>query len=148
QCRLLLGDFDRGWEKFECRWESEQAKQANIERRNFAQPLWIESNDIAGKTILLHAEQGFGDTIQFCRYVPLVAGLGARTILEVQAPLAELMTTLACDVQIVCSGASLPDFDVHCPLLSLPLALGTRIDTIPFATPYLATPRHASKDWE
>jgi Glycosyltransferase family 9 (heptosyltransferase) len=118
------------------------------ERRNFAQPLWIESNDIAGKTILLHAEQGFGDTVQFCRYVPLVAGLGARTILEVQAPLAELMTTLACDAQIVCSGASLPDFDMHCPLLSFPLALGTRIDTIPFATPYLATPRHASKDWE
>jgi Glycosyltransferase family 9 (heptosyltransferase) len=132
----------------EWRWKSEQAKQANIERRKFAQPLWIESNDIAGKTILLHAEQGFGDTIQFCRYVRLVAGLGARTILEVQAPLAELMTTLACDAQIVCSGASLPDFDVHCPLLSLPLALGTRIDTIPFATPYLATPRHASKDWE
>jgi tetratricopeptide (TPR) repeat protein len=144
-CRLLLGDFDRGAPAW--RWESEPAKQANIEKRNFAQPLWVGSNDIAEKTILLHAEQGFGDTIQFCRYVPLVAEHGARVILEVQKPLHELMSTLAGAAQIISRGDPLPDFDIQCPLFSLPLALGTRLDCIPSTTPYLHAPTHALQHW-
>ena len=104
---------------------------------NFAQPLWRGANDIAGKTILLHAEQGFGDTIQFCRYVPLVAEGAGRVIPEVPAALHGLMGTLAGVTQIVRRGDPLPDFDMHCPLLSLPLAFDTRLETIPSATPYL-----------
>jgi tetratricopeptide (TPR) repeat protein len=133
-CRLLIGDFDRGWEKNEWRWEIGQARTA---KRNFAQPQWSGREDIAGKTILLHAEQGFGDTIQFCRYVPLVAARGARVILEVQKPLHELMRTLSGAAQIVSRDDPLPSFDIHCPLLSLPLAFKTRLDTIPSNTPYL-----------
>ncbi|MGC2461142.1 MAG: tetratricopeptide repeat-containing glycosyltransferase family protein, partial [Steroidobacteraceae bacterium] len=143
-CRLLIGDFDRGWEKNEWRWETGQARNR---KRNFAQLQWIGSNEVAGKTVLLHAEQGFGDTIQFCRYVPLVARRAARVVLEVQRPLYELMSTLPGAAQIVVSGEPLPDFDIHCPLLSLPLAFGTRLETIPSETPYLSAPEGKTSAW-
>ena len=117
------------------------------DRRNFARPLWLGSPDIAGKTILLHAEQGFGDTIQFCRYAPLVAARGARVILEVQEPLRELASTLGASVEVVSRGHALPDFDLHCPLLSLPLAFSTTLATIPSATPYLGADAQAAADW-
>ena len=84
-----------------------------------------------GKAILLHSEQGFGDTIQFCRYVPLVAERGARVIFEVPRPLRELMSTLTGVSKSYPAAILLPDFDTHCPLLSLPLAFGTQLETIP-----------------
>ena len=141
--RLLIGDFARGWVKYEWRWKEELATA----KRNFSQPLWIGSNDIAGKTILLHAEQGLGDTIQFCRYVPLVARRASRVILEVQKPLHELMSTLAGAAQIVSRGDPLPAFDIHCPLLSLPLALKTQLETIPSEIPYLSAPESKIRAW-
>jgi tetratricopeptide (TPR) repeat protein len=144
-CRLLLGDFERGWREHEWRWQTAQLKNA---KRSFPQPLWLGSQEIDGKAILLHAEQGLGDAIQFCRYAPLVAARGARVILEVQKPLRELMTTLAGAVQIVPRGDPPPAFDLHCPLLSLPLAMATRLETIPSATPYLAAPDGAARAWQ
>jgi tetratricopeptide (TPR) repeat protein len=143
-CRMLIGDFDRGWQKLEWGWETEQLKNA---KRNFAQPLWLGSDEIAGKTVLLHGVHGFGDTIQFCRYVPRVVERGARVIFEVQEPLHELMDTLPGGAQIVSRGEPLPDFDLHCPLLSLPLAFGTRSATIPSQTPYLRASPQAVMDW-
>jgi len=144
-CRLLLGDFARGWQQNEWRW---QARQLRDSQRGFAQSLWLGQYEIAGKTILLHAEQGFGDTIQFCRYVPLVAARGARVILEVQASLTVLMSSLAGTTQVVSTGSALPDFDVQCPLLSLPLAFGTRLETIPSAVPYLRAPSQSVINWD
>jgi tetratricopeptide (TPR) repeat protein len=141
--RLLIGDFNRGWQKNEWRW-----KTAQLRKREFVQPLWIGSEEITGKTILLHAEQGFGDTIHFCRYVPLVADRGARVILEVQRPLHALLSSLSGPAQIVSTGGLLPDFDLHCPLLSLPLAFGTQLETIPSATPYLRVPSQAVEKWK
>ena len=143
-CRLLTGDFVRGWAQHEGRWETEQLKPG---KRDFPQPLWDGSGGIAGKTILLHAEQGFGDTIQFCRYVPAVAARGARVILEVQAPLRRLMGVLADSVQIVSRGETLPPFDLHCPLLSLPHAFGTTLATIPATVPYLGASAEAVAKW-
>jgi tetratricopeptide (TPR) repeat protein len=143
-CRLLIGDLYRGWEKSEWRWETEQIRNG---KRSFPQPLWLGSNEIAGKTILLHAEQGLGDTIQFGRYAPLVAARGARVILEVQRPLHDLMSTLSSAVQVVSSGDPLPDFDFHCPLLSLPLAFATQLDTIPSATRYLSADEGKTHAW-
>jgi tetratricopeptide (TPR) repeat protein len=143
-CRLLAGDFARGWEEYEWRWETDQL---GGEKRNFAQPRWDGSEGIAGKTILIHAEQGFGDTIQFCRYVPLVAARAGRVIFEVLQPLRALMGTLCGGAQIICRGETLPDFDLHCPLLSLPLAFGTRLETIPSATPYLSAPATKIRAW-
>jgi tetratricopeptide (TPR) repeat protein len=141
-CRLLIGDFDRGWKQHEWRWETE-----SNQKRNFAAPLWTGREDLAGKTILLHAEQGLGDTIQFCRYAPLVAARGARVILEVQKPLHALMRSLPGAAQILSQNDPLPRFDFHCPLLSLPLAFGTRVETIPSAIPYLAAPEAKMQAW-
>jgi tetratricopeptide (TPR) repeat protein len=143
-CRLLTGDFELGWQKYEWRW---QTAQMESDRRKFERPLWLGSFDIASKTILLHAEQGFGDTIQFCRYVPLVMARGARVILEVQDSLCELATTLAPPVEVVSRSHALPDFDLHCPLLSLPLAFSTRLTTIPPAAPYLRASSEAVLAW-
>jgi tetratricopeptide (TPR) repeat protein len=143
-CRLLIGDFADGWREYEWRWETEQLRD---EKRSFARPQWLGSDAIAGKTILVHAEQGFGDTIQFCRYVPLVASYGARVILEVPRPLRTLMGALAGTAHVVARGDDLPDFDQHCPLLSLPLAFGTRLETIPAATPYLSAPSDKTLAW-
>jgi tetratricopeptide (TPR) repeat protein len=143
-CRMLTGDFKRGWQEHEWRWQSDQLRDA---KRNFSQKLWVGSDKIKGKTVLLHAEQGFGDTIQFCRYVPFMVEQAAHVIVEVQSPLRELMSTLPGDAQIVSRGETLPDFDVHCPLLSLPLAFGTELATIPSATPYLRVPAQAATNW-
>ena len=143
--RLLTGDFSRGWAKYEWRWKNQSLA---LTKRNFAQPLWLGEDAIDGKTVLLHSEQGFGDTIQFCRYVPLVAARGARVIVEVAAPLQDLMSDLAGATQVIPRGTPLPDFDYQCPLLSLPLAFGTRLETIPAPTPYLHAPAQASKAWQ
>jgi hypothetical protein len=142
-CRLLIGDFDRGWKQHEWRWETK-----SNQKRNFVQPLWTGREDIAGKTVLLHAEQGLGDTMQFCRYVPLVAARGACVIVEVQKPLQALMRSLSGAAQILSQGDPLPSFDLHCPLLSLPLAFGTRVETIPSATPYLSAPAAKMRAWQ
>ena len=143
--RLLTGDFDRGWAEHEWWREAAQFKRAE---RKFAQPRWTGSAAIAGKTILLHAEQGFGDTIQFCRYAPRVAALGARVILEVQEPLRDLiLRSLDGVAQVVTKGDTMPPFDMHCPFLSLPLAFGTRLETIPHETPYLRASAQAVANW-
>ena len=141
-CRLLIGDFERGWKKLEWVWQHVEARG-----RVFRQPVWLGSGEIAGKTILLHADLGFGDTIQFCRYARLVADRGARVVLQVQQPLHELVGTLAGPAQVCARGDPLPRFDLHCPLLSLPLALGTRLETIPAATPYLYASPEKARHW-
>ncbi len=143
-CHMLIGDFDHGWKENEWRWETEHLRK---EKRNFAQPLWLGSDTIANKTILLHGEQGFGDIIQFCRYVPLVAERAARVILQVPDSLHELMGTLTGSAQIVSRGEPLPQFDLHCPLLSLPLVFGTRLESIPSAIPYLRATPSAVRSW-
>jgi len=147
-CRLLAGDLACGWAKHEWRWSTEAFRNS---RRDFPQKLWLGADDIAGKTILLHAEQGLGDTLQFCRYVPLVAARAGRVILELQKPLHTLMSGSFGGVQdiaqVIARGDPLPDFDVHCPLLSLPLAFATRLDTIPSQSPYLAVPPDAATRW-
>jgi tetratricopeptide (TPR) repeat protein len=143
-CLLLTGDLSAGWKQYEWRWHTEQL---NSEKRNFAQPQWTGSDEIAGKTVLLHAEQGFGDTLQFSRYASRVAARGARVILEVQKPLLTLMRTLARGIEIIAKGDPLPAFDLHCPLLSLPLAFNTEVDTIPRETPYLSADAAKRDAW-
>ncbi|MDO9360455.1 MAG: tetratricopeptide repeat protein [Polaromonas sp.] len=135
-CYLQLGDFGKGWPKHEWRWKNESTS-AFRERRDFPVPLWLGEASLQGKTILLHAEQGLGDTIQFCRYAPLVRDLGARVILEVQPPLMGLLSTLDGVSQLIARGDSLPAVDFHCPLLSLPLALKTGLASVPLPKGYL-----------
>jgi hypothetical protein len=108
--------------------------------------LWLGSEPVDGKTILLHAEQGFGDTIQFIRYAPLLASQGANVICEVQPELLPLLSRLE-GIRVVAFGEPLPAFDLHCPMLSLPLAFKTRIETIPAAVPYLTAPVERQEYW-
>ncbi len=143
-CLLLTGDLDRGWKQYEWRWNTEQLTAA---KRSFAQPQWNGSDEIGAKTILLHAEQGLGDTLQFCRYAPRVAARGAHVILEVPKPLVALMHTLVGDIEVVAMGDPLPGFDLHCPLLSLPLAFNTVLATIPGETPYLSADAAKRDGW-
>jgi hypothetical protein len=99
--------------------------------------LWLGDGALEGKTILLHAEQGFGDTLQFVRYAPLVAGQGAKVVLEVQRELVRLLSGLDGIDAVIGRGETLPSFDLHCPLLSLPLAFGTEPSTVPAPVPYV-----------
>jgi tetratricopeptide (TPR) repeat protein len=132
---LALGDLPRGFAAYESRWDvAEFAPQ----RRNFTEPLWLGEEDIAGKTVLLHAEQGFGDTLQFVRYVPLLAERGAKIILEVQPQMKALLSQISGASSVVARGEALPPSDRHCPLMSLPLAFRTDRDTIPTDVPYIA----------
>jgi tetratricopeptide (TPR) repeat protein len=143
-CLLQMGQFESGWQKYEWRWERSRIKAS---RRTFAQPLWRGDFSIDGKTILLHAEQGLGDTLQFCRYAALVSKLGAKVVLEVPPELMRIMSTLDGVDQLIEAGQTLPAFDCHCPLLSLPLAFKTDIDSIPSATPYLFADAEAARQW-
>lgn len=131
---LLRGDFERGLPEFEWRWREGQLAGA---RRDFAVPQWQGDTDPAGRTVLVHAEQGLGDTLQFARYAPLLAARGARVVLEVQPPLRELLRSLTGGVEVIGRGDALPAPDLHCPLLSLPLAFGTRLESIPAPVGYL-----------
>ena len=142
-CRLLLGDFEHGWPKYESRWKTEQLDKL----RDFPVPIWLGDSPIDGKTILLHAEQGFGDTLQFCRYAAKVAALGARVVLEVQPPLKSLLKGLAGADAVVARGEALPKFDLHCPLLSLPLAFRTGLDSIPAPRAYLRSDPERVERW-
>jgi tetratricopeptide (TPR) repeat protein len=131
--KLTLGDFS-GWRGYEARWG---VGFLASHRRNFAAPLWLGEQSLDGKTILLHAEQGFGDTLQFVRYAPLFAGRGVNVILEVQPELARLLAPLPGVAAVIARGNPLPRFDCHCPLMSLPLAFATELATIPAQIPYI-----------
>jgi Flp pilus assembly protein TadD len=141
---LLTGRWAEAWPYYEARWRIGDLAAA---RRAFAPPLWTGEQPVAGRTILLHAEQGFGDTLQFCRYAPLVAARGGRVVLEVQPPLVRLLAGLRGIAQVVAQGDALPDFDLHCPLMSLPRAFGTTPETVPGNVPYLAADPALADAW-
>jgi hypothetical protein len=141
--QLALGDFERGWRAYEWRWRT----AAFATRRRGFDQLWTGQQALAGRTILLHAEQGFGDTIQFARYVPCVARLGASVVLEVQPEFVSLMSSLHGVDRVVARGEKLPSLELHCPLMSLPHALKIEIPTIPSEIPYLGACPTADVAW-
>jgi hypothetical protein len=144
---LVAGNFNDGWQRYEWRWKSETiSKSSGV--RNLPQPLWLGSESLENKTILLYAEQGLGDTIQFCRYAPLVAQLGAKVILEVQRPLVKLLKNIEGITQIIAWGDTLPKFDFQCPLLSLPLAFKTELNTIPPASKNITRDSEKISKWQ
>jgi Flp pilus assembly protein TadD len=143
---LFLGDFERGWVAFEWRWNNAR-RLAIGEARSFQEPLWLADHNIAGKRLLLHSEAGLGDTLQFCRYATLVAAQGATVLLEVQPPLVTLLAGLQGVSQVLPSQGTPPPFDYHCPLMSLPLAFNTTLDTIPAAPSYLRNDAAKVAQW-
>jgi tetratricopeptide (TPR) repeat protein len=144
-CRALwwlqAGDFARGWPEYEWRW-----KVRGVKPREFAEPTW-DGAPLAGRTILLYAEQALGDSIQFIRYAPLIKARGGQVIVECQRLLARLLHTCAGIDQIVPRGSALPHFDVQAALLSLPGILGTTLETVPAKVPYLAADPALEESW-
>jgi hypothetical protein len=156
-CLLKTGDFESGWKKYESRWQS------NISNPNVPTmqgQRWTGQDDLQGKRILLYAEQGLGDTIQFCRYAEMVARRGAHVSLHVPASLLGLLSTLqgldhiesmhidiGDDSDIGNDSNSESRHDFHCPLMGLPLAFDTRLSSIPFHSAYLFSDRNAHGYW-
>jgi len=140
---LLKGEYLKGWAEYEWRWRRKGLSEPDSD---FSQPAWTGS-DPSGRTILLHPEQGFGDTIQFVRYAPLLARRGARVIVECQPELKSLLQTLEGVAQVLSSAERRPAFDVHVPMLGLPLAFGTTVETIPANVSYLRPDPALVKQW-
>jgi len=145
--RLLVGDFAAGWAARE--W-GRKCRAVGFVERSFDAPLWLADAPLAGKTILLHGDEGLGDTIQFSRYATMVAEQGGRVLLEVDPVLQPLLSNVAGVAACLKRGLDpLPAIDFHCPLSSLPFAFATRLDTIPAAASYLPAPsRHHLQRWE
>jgi len=140
---MAAGRLGEGLALYESRWDSNQLRGG---ARAFAQPRW--NGEPGEGVLLLHAEQGFGDSLQFCRYAPLAAARGWRVVLEVPKPLVRLMGSLAGVETVVAAGDPLPDFDVHCPMMSLPLVFGTELDTVPTGIPYLSADPDDAAKWQ
>jgi Flp pilus assembly protein TadD len=140
---LLTECFREGWELFESRWAIEPLASR---RWSGVAPQWT-GQDPRGKTLYVFAEQGFGDTLQFVRYVPLAVERGARVILRVQPELVRLAATLAGVPDVGPVGGAPPECDFYCPIMSLPRAFGTTFGTIPAAVPYLTADRDAVDAW-
>ena len=141
---LSIGEFRRGFEKYEWRW---RRTGMPAKGGSYGRPLWLGEYPLQRRTILLHAEQGLGDTIQFARYIALLARAGARVVLEVQPELKVLLGGIEGVAAVVARGEPLPAFDVHCPLGTLPLAFKTEPGTIPSGSPYLAADEAHIDKW-
>ncbi|MDR3402695.1 MAG: tetratricopeptide repeat protein [Chthoniobacter sp.] len=139
---LLLGDFERGWLAYETRWETHR-----LTKPNFHQPTW-DGGPVDGRRVLVYAEQGLGDAIQFVRYAERIAERGGRVIVECQRPLMELFRSARGVSEVVATGEPLPPFDLHAPMLSLPLVLETRWESIPRQVPYLSAEPGRRERWE
>lgn len=142
-CLLLKGEWESGWRAYEWRLKCDDGQGSSL---NFAQPRW-QGEAIGGRTILLHAEQGLGDAIQFIRYAGLVAGRQGRVIVQCQAELIELFKQLPEVAEWIATGDELPAFDVHCPLMSLPSVFGTTLGSIPPQSPRFRAAADRSEFW-
>ena len=142
---LMIGDYENAWRLYEHRWDS---PNFTSRKRNFDKPLWLGSPSLAGKTILLHSEQGLGDSLQVSRYIKKFEELSCTVLLEVERPLMRIMECLLPATQIIEKDSDLPAFDFHCPLMSLPLAFQTSVKTIPFSSSYLSAKPDRVKWWQ
>ncbi len=143
---LLIGDFETAWTKYTARWKGQVAPQSYPD---FQQRLWLGQGDITGKTILIFSDEGIGDTIQLVRYIPMLAARGAKIVLMVEEVLHPLLSGLQGVTQCVGKFPPYPPFDLHCPITTLPLAAGTRLETIPSPASYLPPPaQERVRAWE
>ncbi|MCC7486886.1 MAG: glycosyltransferase family protein [Burkholderiales bacterium] len=144
QALLALGEYERGWEEFEWRWRVDDPRSRPPALPG---PRWDGREPLGGRRLMLYAEQGYGDAIQFVRYAPLAAGLGARVIATCDPALVRLFRTVPGIAEVVEPGSPLPAFDRHAPLMSLPRAFRTTVATIPAEVPYLVPDPRAVEAW-
>lgn len=140
---LTIGDYRQGWELYEAR----QKLESVLRRHDYRQPQWSGREDLAGKTVFLRWEQGFGDMIQFSRFAPLVRSRAAAVVLSVPSPLTRLLSSLDAPIEIIGPDAEPESFDLHCPVMSLPRALGVTAETIPFGAGYLRADPSLARLW-
>ncbi len=143
-CLLLMGDYVRGFAGYEWRWKNPAARPVV---RDFSMPLWLGEADVAGAIVLVHCEQGYGDAIQFIRYAAPLAERGATVIVEALAPVADLFEGVAGVARVIRPGQPAPEAAYHCPLMSLPLALGATAENIPHGAGYLKAPAASVEIW-
>lgn len=143
---LRKGNLEEGWPLYELRFQKESECTLHTVAARFSQPRW-QGEPLDGKTILLYTEQGFGDAIQFVRYVTEVARRGAKVIVECPTALVRLFQTIPGISQVLAEGNSLPAFDFQCPLLSLPMVFSTTLDSIPHTVPYVTVPKELVSRW-
>jgi len=141
---LGLGNFKQGLPLYEARF---RVPALAVPARNFDVPRWDGAQPLAGKTLLIHAEQGLGDALQFCRYLPSLAARGATVVFEVMPALSALMRSLAGGIRVMARGEPVPPIDYHCSLVSLPLAFDTELETIPAEVPYLSADPQRVAHW-
>ena len=139
---MMKGNFKEGWKEYEVWWQLKGIRDFNI-----AQPMW-DGSDIAGLTILLKFFGGFGDTIQFCRYVSMISQRGAKVILECQKGLASLLKSLNGVGDVIAQGEKIPAFDIFSPLMRVPIIFDTTLETIPAEIPYLSVDSDLAKNWQ
>jgi len=142
---ILTGKYQEGWKLYEWRFKTDSLK-GNYYK--FPKLAWRGEEDIRGKHLLIYAEQGLGDTIHFCRYLTQISALGAEIILEIPKTLVPFISTLNCPMTIVAKGSPLPRFDAYCPMMSLPYAFNTTVETIPAKTPYLFSDKDKVQRWQ
>jgi tetratricopeptide (TPR) repeat protein len=138
--QLQQGDFERGWKGREVRWKFPQAVRPLYP--TLSVPIWLGEEPVAGRTIMVIADEGYGDSIQYARYLPMLAARGARVILVVEPALCPLLSKVEGVAECLprMAGTMLPSADFHCPITCLPLAFGTRLDSIPPGLDYLPRP--------
>ncbi|HWK43946.1 MAG TPA: tetratricopeptide repeat protein [Stellaceae bacterium] len=141
---LATGRLAEGWQEYEWRWKV-AAEAGTLKIVDYGKPRWT-GEPLGDRVLLVHAEQGFGDTLQFCRYLPMVAARG-RVVLQVQPALVTLLSGIPGIERLIADGDPLPDFDLECPMLSLPLACGTTLETIPAMSPYLTAEPTRAMHW-
>ncbi len=142
---LLNGNYTAGWKEYEWRWKSRDFKSSY---RKFTQPMWMgNKEDLRGKTILIHTDQGQGDVIQMLRYIPMIAEWGASIVLDVPRSLVPVVREIP-DVVVLEHGSVLPPFDLHCSFMSLPLAFGTTLESIPVNIPYVRVTESMCETWK
>jgi len=143
--KILMGEYEEGWQLYEYRRYKQDLKGSYP---TYEQPLWLGQESVADKTLYIYPEQGLGDFIQFCRYVPLVENLGARVILKVPNALYAMIKTMGLNAKILRNDEKVDEFDFHCPIMSLPLAFKTTIETIPNNIPYFFSDHFKKSYWE
>jgi hypothetical protein len=142
--KLALGEYGEGWKLYESRWK---CMNFTSPLRHFTQQLWLNDSDVTDTTILIHAEQGYGDTIQFSRYLNFFKDKNCKLLFEAPKQLVPLFRSMNWQCEVLGQGETLPSFDVHCPLMSLPLAFGTTVNTIPANVPYINSSKQKKIEW-
>lgn len=151
ELRLLMGELGRGFKEYECRWDDPDFSEIKFIKKyrphGFPRPQW-KGEDISGKTLLVYGEQGFGDVIQFIRYLPMVVQRGAKCILQVPGPLKSLMEQLPGVEKVILHGEKDPAYDLYVSLMSLPAIMGTTLENVPADAPYLRVPERIRESWQ